>query len=113
MWERLTAWIAVLALLVTAQGAAFARAHTPSSDQVAICIGHVVLMIHVDEDGRATTAPELCFDASASLFVLGDHASPQVAPAPAVWAVGLYLSNDQRLPDAAPRAPPARGPPWI
>lgn len=59
-FTRFVAFVAVLALLVTAETMAMARGASPAVSETILCSAHGIERIPLDAEGEPTSAPHIC-----------------------------------------------------
>ena len=116
LWSvpRLTGWLLVALLCVTAQGMAVARGAPGASGTLEICGSTGPAMVDLDASGKPLGPPHLCPDWAMSLLNAGLPPVPAaVLPATlrplTLQPVRAALASDAALPPrASARAPPPR-----
>ena len=110
MIRLLTSLMLALVMALSSQSMAVARGAAPATGQMVLCVGAGTVMVYTDADGRPTSAPHICPDAT--LNVLLDLDVPDVATPVAL--IGFDLAQVSVPPFLVPLprpAPPSRGPP--
>ncbi|MGX9354903.1 hypothetical protein ACS3SW_07000 [Roseobacteraceae bacterium S113] len=99
-----------IALVLTAETLAMAKAEAAPADEIILCIGHTTQVVYVDEEGQPIEGPHICPDCALFFAALSAHdadLSQHATLIPAVFAQRVILAQT-----IAPlRAQLARGPP--
>lgn len=100
-----------LLLILTGQQAALARGAAPTVGQAVICIGHQVVVVHLDADGQPVEEHHLCPDLALMLFAgIGlplELPEPELAATTARWTAFARQHPPMQHVTPAARGPPA------
>ena len=110
MIRLLTSLTLALVMALSSQSMAVARGAAPATGQMVLCVGAGTVMVYTDADGRPTSAPHICPDAT--LNVLLNLAVPDVVAPVTLTGFNVAHAAGLRFVVPLPRlAPPSRGPP--